>query len=254
MAEHGLALWMYYGGEQILFDTGQGLVLNHNIASLKLNPSQLKGLVLSHGHYDHGGGLRDLPAMPVYCHPQVFSSKAIRVEGQYRDVSIPWTQEFLEAEGYTFLCNREPREILPGMYLSGEIPRVTDYEDTGGPLYSFEAGTYRKDPLLDDQALIIKGRDGVVVLLGCAHAGLINTLHHASAISDTSSIHTVMGGMHLCNASEGRMEKTVEDLQAFQVQKLIPMHCTGFSAMQTLYRHFPHSFVKTGVGDSITLQ
>jgi len=136
------------------------------------------------------------------------------------------------------VVSREPQEIAPGVWLTGEVPRVNGYEDVGGPLFLDEA-MRRSDPILDDQSLFLVGREGTVVVLGCAHAGLVNTLEHIRTLTHGAPIHTVVGGMHLLNAGERRLAETVAALRRLGVQRLGPNHCTGPAATALFWREFP---------------
>ena len=248
LGEHGLAYWIDTGTHRVLFDTGQGLALLNNAAVLGIDLAQADAIVLSHGHFDHVGGLEAALAVArqaaLYLHPRAVEHKFTGTNpATARRISVPFveTEEFLHDERRVY-AGRVPVEVVPGIWATGEIPRLNDYEDTGGPFFLDPALTF-PDPLLDDQALFFNTRDGLVVVLGCAHAGVINTLAHVSRLTGRDSIHTVLGGMHLESASPRRLEQTFSALRRFDIQRLGPAHCTGWQAIARFQQEFPiHCF------------
>jgi len=143
--------------------------------------------------------------------------------------------------------------VIPGVFLTGEIPRETEFEDVGGPFVLDEAGQW-PDPIVDDQALYFDTIDGVVALVGCAHAGLVNTLRHIRRLTDNRPIHAVLGGMHLLVASAERLEATVQALREMNVARLGPAHCTGAAATARLWHEFPQACTTCSVGSSFVFQ
>ena len=239
LAEHGLSLWIELGGRKILFDTGQGTVLGGNVRRLGIRLETMDALVLSHGHYDHTGGLAEALSSdrttPVYAHPAALAPKFGRSpDGTGRDIGISSANKQMVHESAKFVCVEEPTEVCPGLHLTGAVPRTTDFEDTGGAFFK-DSNCTEPDDLVDDQAAFIDTSAGTVVILGCAHAGVINTLKRIQSLTNGRPVHTVMGGMHLVNASPDRMDKTVAELRRLDVQRLLPCHCTGFSAMARLW-------------------
>jgi len=199
VGEHGLAIWIETDGRVVLFDTGQGLALRQNASVLVLDLSRVEVIIVSHGHYDHGGGLSDAIAScsstaPVFLHPCALLPKYTPPD---REIGIP---RLAETQVSRVIAIREPQQVLPGVWTTGEIPRLTAFEDTGGRFYRDSSCT-TPDPLLDDQALFLESSQGLVVILGCAHAGVINTLERVRQLSGTRKIHAILGGMHLLNAS-----------------------------------------------------
>ncbi|NLH74941.1 MAG: MBL fold metallo-hydrolase [Verrucomicrobia bacterium] len=252
-AEHGLAFHLQVGRQSLLFDTGQSDLVTENARLLSVDLTALDAVAISHGHYDHIGGLSAVrglaPGAVLRAHPTALIRRFSRnPNGTTRSVGIPDTiQEITPPDAGPFCANSSPAEVLPGVFLTGEVPRRVNFEDVGGPFVLDEAGT-QPDPIEDDQALFFDSREGVVVLLGCAHAGVVNTLRHIRELTGGRPIHAVLGGMHLLTASPERMERTVDALRELRVHKLGPAHCTGAAATARLWSEFPVELVDCSVG------
>ncbi len=243
LAEHGLSVYIETGDRRILFDTGQSGIAVHNARILGCPIDQVDAVVLSHGHYDHTGGLKrvlESAGNPkVYAHPAAFRPKyACDEKNVSRPIGMPDVDEdFLRKMEYNSVSTIEPTRIGNGIFVTGEIPRVTAFEDTGGPFFLDEACS-EPDSILDDQALFFESSQGIVVLLGCAHAGIINSLLYIRRLTGQKPIHAVLGGMHLLSASQERMDRTIDQLRQFSPDHLGPAHCTGRKATSTLCRAF----------------
>lgn len=256
LAEHGLAFWIDDGSQRVLFDTGQGGVLLANAYRLGIDLSRLDAVVLSHGHYDHTGGLADVlrGSRPgaVYAHPDAMKPKFARnKDGTSRPIGMPEAaQRALERHRSRLVLTEKPTSLGAGLMLTGPVPRVTDFEDTGGPFF-LDAPCRTPDPLADDQAVFFPAAQGTVVLLGCAHAGVINTLRYVRRVTDDRPIHAVLGGMHLLNASPDRLHKTMEELRSMNIDRLGPAHCTGRVATAALWETLPDRCIPFHVGTQL---
>ncbi len=253
VAEHGLCFHIQSGSHQLLFDTGQSDLAVINAATLRLPLDPIEALVLSHGHYDHTGGVPTVldmaPEAKCFVHPAAFEPKYSRnAEGHIRQIGMSdVTLQALNRRGLHLVETRAQTEVLPGVFATGEIPRLTPYEDTGGAFYLDTAGT-RPDPLLDDQALIIDLGRSVMLLLGCAHSGLVNSLNHVQHLTGGKPVSAVIGGFHLGSASAARLQFTLERLRAAELNCLAAAHCTGQLATARLWQTFPKICRPASVG------
>lgn len=257
LAEWGLSILVETEDLKVLLDTGPSISVPHNAALLGVDLAQIDKIVLSHGHQDHTGGLREVLTktgeVEVIAHPDIFAAKYVRILEQERYAGIPFSREELEALGASFNLSREPVWITENIVTTGEIPMVTEYEQIDTNLYVKEGEELVPDPLWDDRALIIKTDQGLVVILGCAHRGIINTLYHARELTGVELVHTVVGGTHLIRASEERVLLTAAALKELGVQRLGVSHCTGMPAAMMLAQEFGDIFFFNNAGTRITV-
>ncbi|MCU0782901.1 MAG: MBL fold metallo-hydrolase [Verrucomicrobia bacterium] len=251
-AEHGLAFHLQFGRHRVLFDTGQSDLLLHNACLLGLDLRQLDAIALSHGHYDHCGGLKAAwslsPACRLHLHPAAIAAKfSVNTSGEARNIGMTDDTQEVICACASAVWTRGLTEVVPGLFATGEIPRQTDYEDVEGRFF-LDAKCQQPDPLMDDQALFFESREGLVVLFGCAHSGVVNTLLHIERLTGGKRIHAILGGMHLLNASPERLQKTIAALGQRDLRLLVPMHCTGWPATPALWNHFGNRCVSGGVG------
>jgi 7,8-dihydropterin-6-yl-methyl-4-(beta-D-ribofuranosyl)aminobenzene 5'-phosphate synthase len=242
LGEHGFAALVERDGESLLFDTGGGHTLLHNAQRMNLDLKSVPQVVLSHGHYDHAGGLWPLlqacGPKRVLAHPDVFARRYAMREESYKAIGMPYAQEFLEGAGANFSFGDTFRELAPGFFLTGEVPRVTAFEEGDAGLFCDLSGC-RRDAVPDDQSLVIVTKKGLLLLLGCCHAGVINTVEHARAKTGIDEVYGIVGGCHLAFSSRAQIDATIKALKRYGVKKLCAGHCTGFEASALLSREFP---------------
>jgi 7,8-dihydropterin-6-yl-methyl-4-(beta-D-ribofuranosyl)aminobenzene 5'-phosphate synthase len=252
VAEHGVAFLVQTSESTILFDTGQGHALTHNARHLGVDLRSIQSVVLSHGHFDHTGGLHHLlesiGSRPVLAHPDALAQKYSVRKGEVRSIGMPQPRDVLERSGATFCLHKEPLVVAPGITATGFVPRVTDFEHVGAHFQTGTEGELRQDTILDDQSVIVETAGGPVVILGCAHAGLINTLLYATKLTGSNHFCAVIGGTHLVDADEERMRRTLEALASFDIEQIAPCHCTGFKGQVALSQAFGKQYVENNVG------
>jgi len=265
LAEHGLSLFIEDSNEdsteRVLFDTGQGLGIVNNVGILGVDLASTNKIVLSHGHIDHTRGVKPvidaIGAREIICHPAVYDNKyfkGIRF-GMEREIFIgfPYPKEELEQSGARFTFNTGPQKITENITATGEIPFRNDFEKIEKDLFIKVGNEFKPDPLPDDQALIVKTNKGVSLITGCAHRGLSNTMEYAAALSGAREFYAVLGGTHLQVANLDRIDKTIESIKRFNVQKIGPCHCTGPKALSILSREFGDNFLFISVGSTIEI-
>jgi len=259
LAEWGLSILVEADGLRILMDTGLSFSAVHNAQLMGIDLATIDRIVLSHGHADHTGGLREVlkikGAVDIIAHPNVWTSKYTRRDGQTEEqyIGIPFSREELESRGARFNLTREPVHISDNVMTTGEIPMLSGYEETEDNLFTKEGGVLQPDKLADDLALVIDTDFGLVVILGCAHRGVVNTLRHAQNITGKELIYAAIGGTHLFRASDERIEHTIADLREMGIQRLGVSHCTGFRASARLAQEFEDAFFLNNAGTCLAL-
>ena len=257
LAEHGLCLLVEMAGTKVLLDAGHSDVCLSNARELEVDLSDVNALVLSHGHYDHGGGLLALldetGPLEVIAHPDAFASKYARRSGQQdRHTGLAYSAEDLVQRGAVLRLEPDAYEIGGGFIATGSIPRITPFEKDDPHFWVRADGRWELDHFEDDQALVAHTAEGLVVVLGCAHAGVINTLRHAVKMTGDERIRAVVGGLHLATASVERTELTIAALREMEVGQVVACHCTGFPARIRLHAAFKSQFVNGTVGLRLT--
>lgn len=258
LAEWGLSVLIQTDDFKILLDTSTSISVPYNAPIFGLDLSTIDKIVLSHGHFDHTGGLKGVlkqigKQVEVIAHPDIWARKYARGEGFERYIGVPFSREELEALGASFTLSREPVWITDDIVTTGEIAMIDEFEQLDPNMYVKEDDNWRSDELWDDRALIIKTNEGLVVILGCAHRGAINTLRHAQQITGVALIHTVIGGTHLTGATEERVVHTAAALQELGVQRVGVSHCTGLPSAVLLAQQLGEAFFFNNTGTSITV-
>jgi len=269
LAEHGLSLLVtVYAGDDthtVLFDTGYSNIgVMHNVDMLGVDLDRVEAMALSHGHMDHTGSLYPLldrmpHKIPLVVHPGVFDAPRFFGLADGRRLLFPQTlvKEDLLKRNIDLVESTTPTPLAGRTVLvTGEVERVTPFEK-GLPNASMERdGKVVSDPIADDQALVVhlKGK-GLVIIAGCSHAGIINTILHAQKITGIQEVYAAMGGFHLSGPFfEKIIEETIAEFKKIGPKVLSPMHCTGWKAIHQIAQAFPDAFVLNSVGSVIALQ
>ncbi len=239
--EHGLSFLIETGQGGILFDTGRSEeVLLHNLKLLKKEPSDARALVLSHAHADHTGGLDGVCRQvrrPLYGSPDLFRPRFALRQGRYRSIGLGVSREKL-SELADLRLSQSPLEVLPGVWTTGEIPDRTEPEGRSPRLFVRHQDGWRPDPFQDDMSLVAEGPGGMIVICGCCHAGLLNTLAHVWRAFQRPIV-AVVGGTHLLDASAEQLRHVIDVLRdTYGSPRLYLNHCTGERAFVTLATAF----------------
>ena len=239
--EHGLALWIEHRGHRVLFDTGQSDLVLKNADALNVPVDSAQAVILSHGHYDHAGGLPGVlqraPGAPVYTGDGATRPRySLREPNNPRMIGLdPETLYALARHPGGMLYPRRPIEVTPGLWVSGPIPRTCTGEPMDEPFYLDSSGSI-KDTIPDEQALWMETDNGLAVITGCAHAGVVNTLSHARHHMPSRPITALVGGLHLGNAPETRLRLVEHHLEGLPLTLLAAGHCTGAAPRARLQR------------------
>ena len=254
IGEHGFSALVERGDEKVLFDTGQGYGLVHNARILGIDLNSVKKAVISHGHNDHTGGLAEFLRVggprDVYAHSGIFDPRYREVpDGPLKPIGIPFTRAHLEGLGANFHLSPEPQKVAEGVHTTGVVPRETSFEKGDQTLLvGCEDGSCSRDPLSDDLSLIVEGDTGLIVLLGCAHSGLVNILKHVRKLLPEKPVKAVVGGTHLGMCTEEQMAATIEAMADMGVERVGASHCTGLAGAARLREALGDSFYFAGVG------
>ena len=250
--EHGFAAWVEVGDHAILFDTGQSGVMQANAAKLGLDLKKAEALVLSHGHFDHTGTIPQFleengNARIYFSHGLQLDRYSCKPGTPVRSIGMPQaSRDALDALPADRLCElKQPQYLMPGVGLTGPVPRKSSFEDVGGPFF-LDQESVADDLIEDDQSMWFETEDGLVLLLGCCHAGLVNTIEHIRKFSGIQKVKGVIGGMHLVNADQQRLERTFSEMAGWQPQFLVPCHCTGANAAEQMQKTLGENIVQIG--------
>ncbi len=259
LAEHGWSVWLETPSGWFLFDAGQGRALLNNAAVFNLALGEARAILVSHHHIDYTGGLLDTvhamrrssdrPTIPVNAHPDLFKESYNDDEGTLEFIGVPHSRAALETAGAEFHLETRWREVAPGVCMSGEVPQRTAYEFGDPDLRHRDAsGRLVVDPVRDDQTVVIDTPDGLFVVLGCSHAGVVNILTYISEMTGITRFHTVMGGTHLGAVSEAQVDQTLAALHEFDIGRIGVSHCTGQKVAARMAREFGDRFFFCSVG------
>ncbi len=261
IAEHGFCALIYVRsgseGHTLLYDSGVSeFGLLHNVGALEIDVRSIESIVISHGHADHYGGLPGLVRridrrdVTVILHPEARRDRKFTVGKDRHVVSMTApSQRDLEEMGVEFIERAAPSIIAEGMILvSGEVPRITPFEAGVPSHWTLHGDAWELDPTVpDDQCVIMNVRGkGLVVVTGCSHAGIINTIRNAQRITGVDKIHGIFGGLHLYSADA--IEPSVHGLEQLDPDYIVPSHCTGWEAIHRISQTLPDAFIPNSVG------
>ncbi len=239
LAEFGLSYFIDYEGKKILFDTAQSDLFLRNAKIMNLDTKKVDQIVLSHGHFDHGNGLNHINGGNLICHPGCFVKRYRKTDHTY--IGLKNRRDYIETK-FNLTTTAEPKQIFKGAYFLGEIPRITNFESQTTS-FAFEDGT--PDFVIDDSALALQCEQGLVVVTGCGHSGIVNTLEHAKKVTNENRIFGIIGGFHL-KENNLQTQKTIEYLKDNMVKHIYPSHCTALPALAEFYKSLSVRQIKTG--------
>lgn len=255
VAEHGLSIFVETNFGNYLMDTGQGKAVVDNSTVLGLDLKTIKGIIISHHHWDHTGGLMPVldvkSDLDIYAHPELFKKSYSIKNGREIYIGIPYTRKAIENTGAKLNFSTDFHEIQSGIWLTGEVPRITEYEIGDNYQVVKSENGYVKDQLLDDQSVVIETEKGLFIILGCCHSGIINTLTYITKKIGQSRINTIIGGTHLGLLCNEQRDKSIQALKSFDIERIGVSHCTGQKTAAQLAQVFGDRFFYCNVGTSV---
>jgi 7,8-dihydropterin-6-yl-methyl-4-(beta-D-ribofuranosyl)aminobenzene 5'-phosphate synthase len=257
-AEHGLSIWIETGEIRILFDSGQGSAARDNARLLGVDVAKADAVAISHGHRDHTGGLPlilpDCPKARLFLHPDAMKPRYSRsTDGIARAIGYPHRAEELSAgRSGEIVWTRGATHISPSIFVTGEVPRLAPPEAPPARFF-LDPECRVPDPFKDDQALIVDTDGGAIVILGCSHAGVWNTISYALDTSRSRRLRAVIGGMHLAEAPQGEIDQLADRIAKLGPTLVCPSHCSGQRAKEVLKRRFPQEYREGSTGAVLTV-
>ena len=256
LGEHGFSAFIETDRGNYLFDTGTGHSVVGNSLALGKDLRSVRKIFLSHGHYDHSGGLAEVLKLrgpvDVHAHPHVFLDRiAIHKENgkdKVKFVGLPYKKRYLESLGAQFNLRTDFHQVEEGMFLTGEVPRKTPFEKPSTTLFSEIDGKTSQDPFLDDQGLVLDTEKGLILIFGCAHSGMINTIQHVIQNTGKDKFYAIVGGTHLDFLDPEQLEESINVLKRMDLARISVCHCTGMRAASRLLQEFGERFVYGCVG------
>jgi len=254
--EHGFSAFIETDNGNYLFDTGSGRSIVPNSLTLSKDLKSIKKIFLSHGHYDHTGGLSEVLKLKgkvdVHAHPHVFLDRIAVLKEEDREIKrfigIRYKKRYLESLGANFVFNTDFIEVEKGFFLTGEVPRQTTFEKPDPRLFSEIDGKTTHDLFLDDQSLILDTDKGMVLILGCAHSGMINIINHVIHKMGKEKFYAILGGTHLDFLTPEQLEESIKSLKKMEIERIGVSHCTGMKAAFRLHQEFGDRFFYGCVG------
>jgi 7,8-dihydropterin-6-yl-methyl-4-(beta-D-ribofuranosyl)aminobenzene 5'-phosphate synthase len=261
LGEHGFSALIETDHGNYLFDTGRGDSVIKNSLELNKDLRTIKKIFLSHGHYDHTGGLPEVLKLrgkvDVHAHPHAFLDRIHVVEENGKEtkrfVGIPFKRSYLESLGANFILNKDFFEVEEGIFLTGEVPRKTSFEKLDPKLFTEVDGTTNPDVFLDDQSLILSTERGLLVILGCAHSGVINILNHIINKTGKDRFYAIVGGTHLDFLAPEQLEESIKALKKLHIERIGASHCTGMGGAFRLRQEFGDRFFYGHVGSTLNI-